>query len=141
MAESLIPVKAIENNKDILVDIYDDGAQTVSLGEGRKPLILLPDDTFGRDFDQASEYSKHPGIRPRWGMVLATTDFAEKLGIKVGDKVLLDTMKWSRGAIYSEDGRKLWRIKADDVLAVDDDGLTEDELDYIASRYAVEEKA
>lgn len=140
MAESLIPVKAIENNKDVLVDIYDDGAQTVSLGPGKKSLVLLPDDTFGRNMDNIED-TKHPGIRPRWGMVLSTTDFAEQLGIHVGDKVLLDTMKWSRGAIYSEDGRKLWRIKADNVLAIDEDGLTEEELDYIASRYKVAENA
>ena len=135
MAESLIPAHPLENNKDILVDIYDDGAQTVSLGPGKKSLILLPDDSFGRSIDVSE--SKHPGIRPRWGMVLATTDYAEQCGIHVGDKVLLDTMKWSRGAVYSNDGRKLWRIKADDVLIVDDEGLTEEELDHIASRYNV----
>ena len=72
---------------------------------------------------------------------MATTDYAEQCGIHVGDKVLLDTMKWSRGAVYSDDGRKLWRIKADDVLMVDEAGLTEEELDYIASRYNVAEEA
>ena len=135
MPETTITARPVENNEDVLVDIYDDGGQTVSLGKGKAPLILLPDDTFGRDFDQASEYSRHPGIRPRWGRVLATTKFAEKLGIKVGDKVLLDTMKWSRGVVYDEDGRKLWRIKADDVLVVDDDGFTEDEIAHMESRY------
>ena len=137
MPESLLPLRTLKNRKNILVDIYDDGAQTVSLGEGKKPLILLPDDTFGRDFDNASEYSRHPGIRPRWAMVVATTEHAEKAGIKVGDKVLMDTMKWTRGVEYVE-GRRVWSIEVEDVLLVDDDGLTEDELDYIASRYDVD---
>lgn len=140
MAESLIPAHPLENNKDILVDIYDDGAQTVSLGPGKKPLVLLPDDSFARSMDNVADV-KHPGIRPRWGMVLATTDYAESCGIHIGDKVLLDTMKWSRGAIYTDEGRKLWRIKADDVLMVDDDGLTEEEMDHIAERYHVSEEA
>ena len=138
MPESLIPLRTLKNRKNILVDIYDDGAQTVSLGEGKKPLILLPDDTFGKDFEKASEYSKHPGIRPRWAMVVATTDHAEKMGIKAGDKVLLDTMKWTRGVEYTE-GRKVWSIEAEDVLLVDDDGFTDDELEYIGSRLNVEE--
>lgn len=134
MPQSIITAVPLENNKDILVDIYDDGEQRVDLGNGKK-LILLPDDTFGRDFDQSSEYSRHPGIRPRWGRVLATTKYAEEMGISVGDKVLLDTMKWSRGTIYNEDGHKLWRIKAEDVLAVDDDGFTQEEMNHIEERY------
>ena len=135
MPETLIPVRPLAHRKNVLVDIYDDGAQTITLGEGKKPLILLPDDTFGRDFEKASEYSRHPGIRPRWAMVVATTEHAEKLGIAVGDKVLLDTMKWTRGVVYGDDGRKLWSIEADDVLLVDDDGFSDSELDHIQSRW------
>ncbi len=136
MPETLIPVKTLASRKNILVDIYDDGAQTVDLGPGKKAIILLPDDTFGKSFDNVSEYSKHPGIRPRWGMVVATTDHAEKMGITVGDKVLMETMKWTRGVQYAEDGRKVWSIEAEDVLLVDDDGFTDEELNHIQSRWS-----
>ena len=130
MAETLIKARPL--GKFILVDIYDDGEETVDLGNGVK-FILLNDTDFGRDRDLSQE--KHAGIRPRWAKVLATTDLAEESGIDVGMKVLLDTMKWSRGVQY--DGRtKLWRIPVEDVLGIDETGFDEEELTHMEERYA-----
>jgi len=117
--------------KDILVDIYDDGEENIDVGGGKK-LILLSDTSFGRSIDSVE--GKHPGIRPRWARVLATTDYAEDAGLSIGMKVLCDTMKWSRGVAYEED-KKLWRIPVEDILGIDDDGFTESELKHIEGRH------
>lgn len=135
MSETLIAVRPLETRKNVLVDIYDDGSEAISMGVGKKPFMLLTDVNFGRDFDRRTVDTTHPGIRPRWGRVLATTNHAENLGIVVGDKVLLDTMKWTRGVVYDNAGRKLWSIEAVDVLMVDDEGFTEEELDTIKNRW------
>jgi len=127
MSESLINAKALRN--DLLVDIYDDGEETVELAPGRK-FILLEDTQFARDRDGSET---HAGIRPRWAKVLATSDYAEEVGITVGMKVLCDTMKWFRGINYTAD-RKMWRIPADDILGIDDDGFTEEEVSKLESR-------
>lgn len=129
--ETLISMHAIRN--DILVDIYDDGEESVELAPGRK-FILLNDTQFARDRDGSET---HVGIRPRWARVLATSDYAESTGIHVGMKVLCDTMKWFRGVQYSEDGQKLWRIPADDIIGIDEDGFTDDELSKIEDLSAV----
>lgn len=129
MSHSLINAKALRN--DILVDIYDDGEETIELAPGRK-FILLDDSQFARDRDGSES---HAGIRPRWAKVLATSDYAEETGIEVGMKVLCDTMKWFRGINYSAD-RKMWRIPADDILVVDPDGFTEEESAKLESRSA-----
>ncbi len=123
-------MKAKAIRDDILVDIYDDGETTVDFGNNTK-FILLDDSKFGTERDAGVE-TKHSGIRPRWAKVLSTTDHAEKLGIRVGQKVLLDTMKWSRGVVIGES--KVWRIPAEDVLGIDEDGFTTDELEKLESR-------
>jgi hypothetical protein len=95
------------------------------------------DDTFGTDELARDVENKHPGIRPRWAIVLATNERVEESGIKCGDKVLLDTLKWTRSVVYDmENDKKCWGIKVDDILMVDEDGFTEDELEILAIRYA-----
>jgi len=127
MSESLIHLKALRH--DIIVDIYDDGEETVELSPGRK-FILLNDTKFANDQDGSGT---HGGIRPRWAKVLSTTDYAEASGISVGMKVLCDTMKWFRGVEYAN-GKKMWRIPADDILGIDDEGFTEDEAANLNDR-------
>jgi hypothetical protein len=128
MSHSLINVQALR--KDILVDIYDDGEESIELAPGRK-FILLEDTQVARDRDGSES---HAGIRPRWAKVLATTDYAEEAGIEVGMKVLCDTMKWFRGINYAS-GKKMWRIPADDILFVDDGGFTEEEVSKLEERF------
>lgn len=128
MSESLINIKALR--KDILVDIYDDGEETVELAPGRK-FILLDDTQFARERDGSET---HAGIRPRWAKVLSTSDYAEETGIHVGMKVLCDTMKWFRGVDYAT-GKKMWRIPADDIIGIDDDGFSEEERAKLAERF------
>ena len=120
----------------ITVDIYDDGEQTYEIAPG-KSLILLNDSSISKDPDKNPTDRRHPGIRPRWAVVLKTTPYAEKMGIAEGDKVLCDTMKWRRG-IYVNDstGRRVWFISADDVALVDPEGLDENEQKKVKSRYA-----
>lgn len=133
MPNSAIHMKALRN--DILVDIYDDGEETVEIAPGRK-FILLDDSQFGRPQDGSQE--THAGIRPRWAKVLSTSKYAEDAGIEVGMKVLCDTMKWFRGLQYDAEGRKVWRIPADDILGIDDEGFTEEEVSKMESRFTAE---
>ncbi len=128
MSHSLINARALR--KDILVDIYDDGEETIELAPGRK-FILLEDTQFARDRDGSES---HVGIRPRWAKVLSTTEYAETTGIEVGMKVLCDTMKWFRGINYTS-GKKMWRIHSDDILVIDDGGFSKDELAKLEERF------
>ncbi len=125
-----------EKGTMITVDIYDDGEQTYEIAPG-KSLILLNDSSISKDPDKNPTDRRHPGIRPRWAVVLKTTPYAEKMGIEVGQKVLCDTMKWRRG-IYVNDAtsRRVWFISADDVSLVDPEGLDENEQKKVKSRYA-----
>jgi len=113
------------------VNIYDTGEGTIDLGGGKK-LILLNDVSFA-DNHLTSSQSSHPGIRPRWAVVVAVNQYAKDLGINLGDKVLCDTMKWSRGFEYDASGNKTWRVPVEDIMLVDDDGLTEEDKEMIES--------
>lgn len=125
--ESSIPIQTL--GKYILVNIYDTGEGTIDLGGGKK-LILLSDVSFA-DGNLTSSQSNHPGIRPRWAVVVAVNQYAKDQGIKIGDKVLCDTMKWSRGFEYDNRGNKTWRIPTDDILLIDDAGLTDEDKEQI----------
>jgi len=114
----------------MLVNIFDDGDTTVDLGNGVK-FIMLSDSMFGEDHMKRSVEDSHPGIRPRWAIVLATSDLAEEFGIRVGDKVLCEQMRWSRGMEFDNSSRRVWRILPDNILGVDEDGFTGDELEKI----------
>ncbi len=125
-----------EKGSMITVDIYDDGEQTYEIAPG-KSLILLNDSSISKDPDKNPTDRRHPGIRPRWAVVLKTTPYAEKMGIEIGQKVLCDTMKWRRGIYVNEStNRRVWFISADDVSLVDPEGLDENEQKKVARRYA-----
>ena len=122
----------------MLVNIFDDGDTTVNLGNGIK-FILLSDSMLAQDYMNRSVEDSHPGIRPRWAMVMATSDKAEEFGIKVGDKVLCEQMKWSRGMEFDNISRRIWRILPDNILGIDEDGFTEDEVEKIQKWLEVRE--
>lgn len=130
--ENLIDYKPIK--KDILVMIYDDGQNYKNIN-GFK-LWMPSDDRFGKDsLKRNVNETKHTGIRPRFACVLSVAPYAVESGLKPGDKVLLDTMKWSRGVTidHKNNDIRVWRISADDVLYIDDDGFDEDEMEKINS--------
>lgn len=120
----------------ITVDIYDDGEQSYEISPG-KSFILLNDTQIDKDPSRNPTDRRHPGIRPRWAIVLATTPYAQKMGIEEGQKVLLDTMKWRRGIYVSQHtNRRVWFISADDVSLMDPEGLDETEQKKVENRYA-----
>lgn len=127
--ESSIPLNTL--GKFILVNIYDTGEGTIDLGGGKK-LILLSDVSFA-DGNLTSSQSSHPGIRPRWAVVVGVNQYSKDRGINVGDKVLCDTMKWTRGFEYDNHGNRAWRVPTEDIMLVDDDGLTEEDKEQIES--------
>ena len=112
----MIGIKPIHDK--ILVGIYDDGDTTIMLG-GKK-FFLLDDSSATQKRDI---HTKHQGVRPRWAIVLAVPDSEDSYGdIKVGDKVYLDQLKWSRGvkAPVNGDSKTVWSIPAEDVLLTGD---------------------
>jgi co-chaperonin GroES (HSP10) len=114
MSKSLIGVTPLHNR--VLVGIYDDGDTTMQLGG--KTFFLLDDTNFGNDRDT---HTKHPGIRPRWAMVLAVSNKVHEVGdVSVGDKVYLDKLTWSRGVNAPIDGgsHKVWSVDVEDILVV-----------------------
>lgn len=120
----------------VLVDIYDDGSKPMRVGG--KVFWSPADDRFGPDDIRhaTTADNRHPGIRPRWAIVVGTSPEAEAAGIKVGQKVFLDTMKWTRGVVYDKvTRRKVWSIAAEDILGIDEDGFDEDERLMIEDRY------
>lgn len=126
---------------NILVLIYDDGQDTVAMG-GKKFILL--DDTSFDNLRSKTIDEKHPGIRPRWAMVVSTSPKAQNdFGLQVGDKVLCDSLKWSRGVRVDNEGRRVWRIPPEDILGKDDEGFEEDELvkieEWVNTRYSLGE--
>lgn len=139
MSDEDLRVRPVQDKKGTLitVDIYDDGEQTYEVAPGKR-IILLDDTRISDDPKMNPVGRRHPGNRPRWAIVLATTPYAkEKFGIEEGDKVFCDALKWRRG-IYVNDftGRRVWFISADDVSLKDPEGPDEDEELKIQSRYA-----
>lgn len=133
MPESLIGIRPIKDW--VLVDIYDDGQKLIRVKGGGK-IWLPPDDSFEKHSLKRTHEQRHPGIRARWAMVLAVNEEGESRGIKVGQKVLCDELKWTRGFEHDQKSHaKAWAIKAEDILMVDDDGFDEDEMEMITSKY------
>ena len=133
MAETLVGIVPLHSR--ILVAIYDDGDTTMMLGG--KTFYLLDDSSATKDRDI---HKKHQGIRPRWAMVLATSDSVQKTQEVVpGDKVLLDQLTWSRGMIAHLNGGsttgKVWSIPIEDVLGVTDGKFTETEQQQLTRLY------
>lgn len=137
MAETMIGIKPLHDR--LLVGIYDSGETTMMIG-GKK-FYLLSDTSAGMD---RNVEVKHPGIRPRWAIVLAVPDELVGQGVSVGDKVLLDELKWSRGinAGVNEDGRgNVWSIPFEDILLVgSSDEFTDSDREQIVALYPDWEK-
>jgi len=112
----------------VLVYIYDDGDTSVDLGNGKRLITGLVDTEFNGVYKDQVD-GKHPGIRSRWALVVGITETTPD-GFKVGDKVLLEQMKWRRG-IYVTDHQRVWDIAVDDILVVDENGFEEKELEKV----------
>ena len=104
----------------VIVDIIDRDVTQKNLGDG-KVLHLIADDSFGSHNPVTG--GQHSGIRPRWARVLAVgPDVYDR--VQIGDLVLCDYGKWSRGFPLGRDGLevvRVWRIKVTDLLLVDSD--------------------
>lgn len=135
MKDSLVGLHSVQDY--ILVVIYDDGNRSITLPNGDKLIIGLTD----TDFDQhKSVDATHPGLRPRWALAVSINDRAKQLGIELGDKVLCEQLEWSRGFHFDMSGRRLWRIPADKILAIDKDGLDNDEAETVGLWFAADER-
>lgn len=133
MAETMVGIRPLHSR--ILVGIYDDGDTVMMLG-GKK-FYLLDDSSADKKRDI---HTKHQGVRPRWAIVLAISDDVQQndVLVKVGSKVLLDQLKWSRGvaANIHGDRTKIWSIPVEDVLLVGEgEEFTEMERDQITRLY------
>ena len=119
---SLVGWKPVRDR--VLVYIYDDGNNSIDIGGGKRLITGLTDTNFDSLHDVTD--GKHPGIRARWAMIVGINEYTPE-GIKLGDKVLLEQMKWRRG-VYATTNQRIWDIAADDVLVVDDDSFTDEEI-------------
>jgi len=135
MTDSLVGIRAVQDY--ILVIIYDDGNKEITLPDGRKLVVGLTD--INLDAHNSAD-STHPGLRPRWALVASVNDRAKQLGIELGDKVLCEQLEWSRGFHFDMSGRRLWRIPADKILAIDKDGLDDDEAETVGLWFAADER-
>ena len=119
---SLVGLKPLHDR--VLVFIYDDGDTSIDLGDGKRLIIGINDTNFDSLHDVTE--GRHPGIRPRWAMVIGINETTPDF-IKVGDKVYLDQMKWRRGIPATNDGHRVWDIAAEDILVVDEGGFNDEE--------------
>ena len=131
MPENLVPFRPIQDR--VLVYIYDDGTSSLDLGNGTRLITGLRD----TDFDSLHDVSdgRHPGLRPRWAMIIGVNEHTPDF-LQLGDKVLLDQLKWRRGVFAGEAGRKIWDIPVEDILLVDDAGLNQEEMEKCAEYLA-----
>lgn len=135
MTDSLVGMRSVQDY--ILVIIYDDGNRAITLPDGRQLIVGVKD----TDFDtHNSADSSHPGLRPRWALVVSINERAKQLGIALGDKVLCEQLEWSRGFMFDTSGRRLWRIPADKILAIDKDGLDDNEAETVGLWFAADER-
>ena len=137
MAKSLIGILPIKDW--VLIDIYDDGESfyAIETDRGTFKLWMPPDSTFGENSMKRGWDTTHPGIRGRWAMVIATTDKAEEDGIRVGQKVFCEKLKWTRPFEYDKKSHlKVWGISREDIILIDLEGFTEDEELELARRYS-----
>lgn len=128
--------------RGVLVDIYDDGTKPIVFKNGYV-LETLGDADFGTDSIRRTSYGeKHPGIRSRWGLVLAVSDDASRDGINIGDKVLIEELKWNhnKGETFIDtDGKEKkfwWVMDHKSIILVDDSGPTPQERLAMDRRYA-----
>lgn len=105
----MIKGKIIPIRNNVLVSDMDFDSRTT-----RNGIFLLNDD------------GKTEGIRPRWGRVWAVGE--EQKDVKVGDWVLVEHGRWTRGiTVESSEGEELVirRIDNDCVMAVADERPSE----------------
>ena len=119
---SLVGWKPVRDR--VLVYIYDDGNTTIDIGGGKRLITSLTDTHFDSIHNVTD--TSHPGLRARWAMVIGINEHTPE-GIKLGDKVLLEQMKWRRG-VYVTNTQRIWDIATDDVLVRDDDSFTDEEI-------------
>lgn len=118
MTERVLSTFGLRPLRGIFVDIYDDGAQTIKLGG--KDFLLVGDNSMNSVHNVKD--GKHPGIRPRWAEIAAVSPDAWDQGFRVGQHVLLDTLKWSRKMYTRPDnGRQISWIACEDVLLLDEE--------------------
>ena len=120
----------------VFVDLYDTGASQIKIAGTNKVIHLLHDTDFGPDtfHKNTAKSHKHPGIRPRWGRVIATNPTSAKT-VKIGDKILIDTLEWSHACpIPGYPERKFYRVETKKILLIDPDGFTKEEMKMIKER-------
>ena len=120
---SLIGLKPLRDR--VLVYIYDDGQNSIDIGDGKRLITGLVDTEFNGIYKDQVD-GKHPGIRARWAMVVGVNEETPS-DIKAGDKVFLEQMKWRRGITASSHGQRVWDISFHDILGTDDAGFDDQE--------------
>lgn len=120
---SLIGLKPLRDR--VLVFIYDDGQNSIDIGDGKRLITGLVDTEFNGIYKDQVD-GKHPGIRARWAMVVGVNEETPS-DIKAGDKVFLEQMKWRRGITASNHGQRVWDISFHDILGTDDAGFDDQE--------------
>ncbi len=120
----------------VVVDIYDDGEVPIYFGAGKNKTRFYTISDVELNSPHARDGKRtHPGIRPRWGIVVGLSDEAiAQTSLALGDKVLCDTNKWTPGFIYDASRKKAWWIKHTDILLVDEEGLHPEEREHIEAR-------
>ena len=99
-----------------------------------KPLrdkVLISDMNFGMEKTHSGIYlpsddGKSTGIHPRWGRVFAIGP--EQTDVKVGQWVLIEHGRWSRGHKYEDEDGEIIDIRLADtnaILCVSDEGPTD----------------
>ena len=89
--------------------------------------ILVRDMNFGEQQTKSgivlmSDDGKSEGVKPRWAKVFAVGP--EQEDVKIGDWVLVDHGRWTRGIqLEEDDGTKftMWRIDPEGILMVTDE--------------------
>jgi co-chaperonin GroES (HSP10) len=88
--------------------------------------VLISDMQFGIEKTASgiflpSDDGKSSGIHPRWGKVWAVGP--EQEDVKIGDWILIEHGRWSRGTQYESDGGEVTEIRLVDnksILAISD---------------------
>lgn len=96
--------------------------------------ILVRDMNFGEQKTATgiilrSDDGKSEGVKPRWARVFAIGP--EQTDVKVGEWVLLDHGRWTRGVeVEEDDGTKftIWRADPEGILATADEKPSDIEL-------------
>jgi hypothetical protein len=125
---SLVGLRPLQDR--VLVYIYDDGENSIDIGDGKRLITGLVDTDFNGIYKDQVD-GKHPGIRSRWAMVIGINDDTPD-DIKLGDKVFLEQMKWRRGVYATRNGQRVWDISYHDILVTDDEGFVDLEVAKVA---------